>query len=1046
MSARTSDLRAGTVAPPTARERAARKQALEFGPLIAGVLYVAGSLASMAGLPHLAVTVACVILGGGAVIAALITVGTGLSAVYISACGIAGAAWLGYACVTAPWSWAMAVVLALLAGAAILTYPVLREREYRRAEKARLAAEAAALAQQQRKWPDLLARIGHKGVTFAGQEKTRAGYLVHLRLPGSGRVTYSALAPATEQLEVAARLRHGSLRFERGDQAHKVILHVAERDVLAETIPFPADQGPMSILRPLPLGLFEDGQVCAVTLREMATLIVGLRGSGKALALDTPVPTPSGWTTMGEIQAGDVVYDETGEPCRVTDAWQVRYGRPCYEIEFSDGSAIVADGEHQWLVDTDASRRSARAKANLQNRARKTTGIDWNHSQEYRRKLPEVVTTEGMIGAVRMPRRSSVTADGAVNNYSIRVAAPLQAADADLLVPPYTLGAWLGDGSSATGAITTADAEILSEIENEGEVVWIMPSTVKGASPRQRIERVCLLAQTSPCSPTAKVIARGLCATHLAAERRHGRLQQWPTRPRDTVTRARVASYSVGGLKVRLRQIGVLGSKHIPANYLRASEVQRRALLAGLLDTDGYCGKQGNIEYYSASERLARDVHHLAATLGYKPSLRSKTARLNGRDCGIAWTVAFTTADKVFRLPRKVARQVPRERSTACHRYITAIRPVPSVPVRCIAVDSPSHLYLVGESCIPTHNSNLLNVLLAQLARCADVLVFAIDLKGGRMAAPWIEPWLAGRTPKPVVDWLATDREEAERMLRALLRAVDARSRSGSGGEKIIPSPRQPAILLVCDEIAVILGVGMGGPRYSDEGVTNATLAGLATQLVMTGRSEAIDPIMATQRGTVTMTGSADLKSQCALRIGLGVASEADARLIIPDDVRIAADLARLRYPGTGIVQMGKQGRVLPVKFYRIEYDEIGQIAERYGHIRPAPDRLLADALGEDYASRWRRAASIPGVARRAMVPAGAPADQGHPDRRRATGMLRSAGVKGMTVRAIAEQLAADGRPVAHQTVQRWLTEEAAAGRVENASYGRWKWRGDRPV
>ena len=49
-----------------------------------------------------------------------------------------------------------------------------------------------------------------------------------MRLPGSGRVTYAALAPATEQLEVAARLRHGSLRFERGAQAHKVILHVAE--------------------------------------------------------------------------------------------------------------------------------------------------------------------------------------------------------------------------------------------------------------------------------------------------------------------------------------------------------------------------------------------------------------------------------------------------------------------------------------------------------------------------------------------------------------------------------------------------------------------------------------------------------------------------------------------------------------------------------------------------------------------------------------------------------------------------------------------------
>jgi hypothetical protein len=287
-----------------------------------------------------------------------------------------------------------------------------------------------------------------------------------------------------------------------------------------------------------------------------------------------------------------------------------------------------------------------------------------------------------------------------------------------------------------------------------------------------------------------------------------------------------------------------------------------------------------------------------------------------------------------------------------------------------------------------------------------------------------------------------------------------------------VPSPGQPAILLVCDEIAVILGIGTGGPRSSLEGVTNTTLAGLATQLVMTGRSEAIDLIMATQRGTVTMTGSADLKSQCALRIGLGVSSEADARLIIPDDVRIATDLARIRYPGTGIVQQGKHGRVLPVKFYRIEHEAIDQIAQWCGPIRPHPDPLLAEALGEDYADRWSpwRAAKIPGVSRRPMVPAGIAAqlgraddqfaelaaglgpgtgpaamgDAGHPARRRAVALLKSAGVRGMTVRGIAEQLAADGREVAHQTIHRWLTEEAAAGRAENASYGRWKWRAER--
>lgn len=41
------------------------------------------------------------------------------------------------------------------------------------------------------------------------------------------------------------------------------------------------------------------------------------KGNGKALALDTPIPTPSGWTTMGELRAGDQVLDELGNPCRV---------------------------------------------------------------------------------------------------------------------------------------------------------------------------------------------------------------------------------------------------------------------------------------------------------------------------------------------------------------------------------------------------------------------------------------------------------------------------------------------------------------------------------------------------------------------------------------------------------------------------------------------------------------------------------------------------------------------------------------------------------
>ena len=74
---------------------------------------------------------------------------------------------------------------------------------------------------------------------------------------------------------------------------------------------------------------------------------------GKALALDTALPTPSGWTTMGEVAVGELVLGGDGRPTMVTRATDVMTGRPCLEVEFSDGSVIVADAEHQWLVTVD---------------------------------------------------------------------------------------------------------------------------------------------------------------------------------------------------------------------------------------------------------------------------------------------------------------------------------------------------------------------------------------------------------------------------------------------------------------------------------------------------------------------------------------------------------------------------------------------------------------------------------------------------------------------------------------------------------------------
>jgi len=74
-------------------------------------------------------------------------------------------------------------------------------------------------------------------------------------------------------------------------------------------------------------------------------------GNGKALDVSTPIPTPTGWTTMGLLAVGDEVLGADGRPTRVRFATDVMYDRECYRVTFSDGASIVADADHLWAVE-----------------------------------------------------------------------------------------------------------------------------------------------------------------------------------------------------------------------------------------------------------------------------------------------------------------------------------------------------------------------------------------------------------------------------------------------------------------------------------------------------------------------------------------------------------------------------------------------------------------------------------------------------------------------------------------------------------------------
>jgi dUTPase len=159
-------------------------------------------------------------------------------------------------------------------------------------------------------------------------------------------------------------------------------------------------------------------------------------------------------------------------------------------------------------------------------------------------------------------------------------------------------------------------------------------------------------------------------------------------------------------LSSKLRDLGLLGRKRIPEQYLRASIAQRTALLQGLMDTDGYVDVRGCCDLTTIREGLAEQYMELVASLGFRPKLARKRASLYGRDCGPKYEVQFTPDSPVFRLPRKLARQ---KTSGRFHQFraIADVREVESVPVRCIQVSSPNGLFLVTRSFIPTHNSSL---------------------------------------------------------------------------------------------------------------------------------------------------------------------------------------------------------------------------------------------------------------------------------------------------------------------------------------------------
>lgn len=320
----------------------------------------------------------------------------------------------------------------------------------------------------------------------------------------------------------------------------------------------------------------------------------------QALSTCTPIPTPTGWTTIGELKVGDYVFGADGSPIKVLNKTDVFKNREVFKLETNDGAFVLADKDHLWKV------RERRSRFNLRN----TQYLVDKYLGKRNKLRPAIPTSE-----------------------------PLSLPEADLPIDPYVFGLWLGDGNRAQAVINADEKDqpfYISEIEKAGFVCN------KLANPQ---------------------------------------------------------TFSItGGFQKKLRLMGALQTKKVPAEYLRASVPQRLSLLQGLMDTDGTCSK-GQASFANTDPHLIEVVCELVLSLGRKPFVTKYTPKAKDTYKTI-YRVNFYL-EEAFRLPRK--RRLSRNAKVKVDRFLDISRHGVA-DTQCITVDSPDGLFLAGKGFMVTHN------------------------------------------------------------------------------------------------------------------------------------------------------------------------------------------------------------------------------------------------------------------------------------------------------------------------------------------------------
>lgn len=258
---------------------------------------------------------------------------------------------------------------------------------------------------------------------------------------------------------------------------------------------------------------------------------------------------------------------------------------------------------------------------------------------------------------------------GTKNLFRFPLVAPVRMPERSLPVDPYVMGVFLGDGSLRNGRLllSSADDEIINTVRSYVEGL--------GAELRKTTGQY----DYAVIAPLVRGRRGWKPNNHL----------------KETFAEADLCDrYS--------------HEKFVPQTYLLGSINQRLALLQGLMDTDGWSGKNST-EFCSTSEALADAVVALVRSLGgtCKKFDRNRWYTYKGerRPGRRAWTVRIYSlaAGNPFRLKRKLDRWDTGKTRTSVKK-ISGVQPAGVEECVCFEVDSHDRTFVIDDYVV-THNT-----------------------------------------------------------------------------------------------------------------------------------------------------------------------------------------------------------------------------------------------------------------------------------------------------------------------------------------------------